>query len=116
MGWRLPRGRVGSRRRWCWMSERERKPPGREPIKVPPMERVSEVVAEVRAGARPDMHVPVGVFADDAVMSQLLRDHSLEQLLNVSALPGVTRQALGMPDMHEGYGFPVGCVMGTVLP
>lgn len=88
----------------------------REPMRVPPMERVSEVVSEVHKGARPDMHVPVRVFADDELMSQLLRDHSLEQLLNVSALPGVTRQALGMPDMHEGYGFPVGGVMGTALP
>src|SRR6185503_11774356 len=43
-------------------------------------------------------------------------DHSLEQLVNVTALPGVTRQVVGMPDMHEGYGFPVGGVAGTVWP
>src|SRR5262245_23011692 len=94
------------------MSERRE----REPVKVPPLRKVSEVVSEVQKGARPDMHVPVRVFADDELMSQLVRDHSLEQLMNVSALPGVTRQALGMPDMHEGYGFPVGGVVGTVLP
>ena len=88
----------------------------REPGQLPPLERVSEVISEVHKGARSDMHVPVRVFADDELRSQLLRDHSLEQLLNVSALPGVTRQALGMPDMHEGYGFPVGGVVGTALP
>src|SRR4051812_15159025 len=109
MGWRWWPGRGGSRRRGCWVSER--KPRG--PMKPPQIERLSDVVAEVSRDARPDMHVPVRVFADEALMTQLLRDHSLEQLMNVSALPGVTRQALGMPDMHEGYGFPVGGVMGT---
>ena len=43
-------------------------------------------------------------------------DHSLEQLLNVRALPGVVSPVLGMPDMHEGYGFPVGGVAATLTP
>ncbi|HVE86635.1 MAG TPA: RtcB family protein, partial [Myxococcales bacterium] len=72
------------------------------------LRRVGEVIHEIPKGARADMRVPVRVFADDELVAQLLRDHSLEQLMNVSTLPGVTRHALGMPDMHEGYGFPVG--------
>src|SRR5262249_49333808 len=36
--------------------------------------------------------------------------------VNVATLPGITRYALGMPDMHEGYGFPVGGVAGTIMP
>jgi len=62
------------------------------------------------------MHVPVRVFADSELLAQMRRDHSLGQLVNVSTLPGITRFALGMPDMHEGYGFPVGGVAGTLLP
>jgi tRNA-splicing ligase RtcB len=62
------------------------------------------------------MRVPVRVFADDELLSQLTRDHSVEQLLNVSTLPGVTQYAFGMPDMHEGYGFPVGGVAATLRP
>src|SRR6516165_12587363 len=62
------------------------------------------------------MHVPVRVFADSELLAQMRRDHSLEQLVNVSTLPVITRFALGMPDMHEGYGFPVGGVAGTIMP
>jgi len=83
---------------------------------IPELKQVSEVVYELGREFRPDMHVPLRVFADAHLLAQLERDHSLEQLVNVCALPGITRQALGMPDMHEGYGFPVGGVAGTLLP
>jgi tRNA-splicing ligase RtcB len=46
----------------------------------------------------------------------MTRDRSLAQLVNVTTLPGVVDAALGMPDMHEGYGFPVGGVAATRLP
>jgi tRNA-splicing ligase RtcB len=62
------------------------------------------------------MNVPVRVFADDVLIEQIRSDKSLEQLVNVSTLPGVVDAALGMPDMHEGYGFPVGGVAATALP
>jgi tRNA-splicing ligase RtcB len=56
------------------------------------------------------------VFADHVLLAQMQRDRSLQQLANVATLPGVWGAVLGMPDMHEGYGFPVGGVAGTVLP
>ncbi len=62
------------------------------------------------------MRVPARVFADDELLAQIRRDRSLWQLVNVATLPGIARPALGMPDMHEGYGFPVGGVAGTLLP
>jgi tRNA-splicing ligase RtcB len=62
------------------------------------------------------MRVPVRIFADEETLPQVLGDRSLEQLINVSTLPGVVDAALGMPDMHEGYGFPVGGVAATRLP
>jgi tRNA-splicing ligase RtcB len=65
---------------------------------------------------RADAHVPVRVIADDELVRAIEKDRSLEQLGNVAALPGITRFALGMPDMHEGYGFPVGGVAATVPP
>lgn len=83
---------------------------------VPVLQRSGEVVRELPKGWRADMRVSVRVFADDELFSQLSRDHSLQQLINVSTLPGITHCALGMPDMHEGYGFPVGGVAATVLP
>jgi tRNA-splicing ligase RtcB len=80
------------------------------------LRRIGEVIWELGRGARADMKVPVRVLADDTLVEQIQRDHSLEQLVNVTTLPGVTRFAIGMPDMHEGYGFPVGGVAGTLLP
>ncbi len=77
---------------------------------------LSGVLREIPRTFRSDMRVPVRVFADDVLTAQLTRDHSLAQLVNVSTLEGVWGFAYGMPDMHEGYGFPVGGVCGTLLP
>ena len=62
------------------------------------------------------MRVPARVFADPGMIEQLGREHSLAQLANVATLPGIHGAALGMPDIHEGYGFPVGGVAATMLP
>jgi tRNA-splicing ligase RtcB len=83
---------------------------------TPVLRRVSEVVHEVDASYRADMRVPARVVADEALLAQIRGDRSLEQLVNVSTLPGIHRFAVGMPDMHEGYGFPVGGVAATVAP
>jgi len=69
-----------------------------------------QLIHDIPMTARPDMRVPARVFADDELWSQISRDRSLEQLMNVATLPGISRYAFGMPDMHEGYGFPVGGV------
>jgi tRNA-splicing ligase RtcB len=61
-------------------------------------------------------HVPAHVFADGELLAAIGRDHSLQQLANVTTLPGVVGNVYGMPDMHEGYGFPVGGVAATALP
>ena len=69
---------------------------------------------ERRAGTA--MRVPARVFADENLLGQIRRDRSISQLVNVTTLPGIVDAALGMPDMHEGYGFPVGGVAATRLP
>lgn len=84
----------------------------REPSRPVPT-RIDEVLWEVGVAFRPDMRVPVRVLADDELLAQMLGDRSFDQLVNVSTLPGIARPAIGMPDMHEGYGFPVGGVAAT---
>jgi tRNA-splicing ligase RtcB len=59
------------------------------------------------------MRVPGHVIADDVLMGQIRRDASLEQLANAACLPGVVGAALAMPDIHQGYGLPVGGVVAT---
>lgn len=78
--------------------------------------RVEPWLYEVPVGFRADMRVPARIFADSELLAEITRDRSLVQLVNVTTLPGITYAALGMPDMHEGYGFPVGGVAATVLP
>jgi tRNA-splicing ligase RtcB len=62
------------------------------------------------------MRVPARVFADRELLEAILGDRSLEQLQNVATLPGIVDAALAMPDIHQGYGFPVGGVAATELP
>jgi tRNA-splicing ligase RtcB len=78
--------------------------------------RVDESVWEIPASTRPDMRVPLRVFADEELLPAILADRSLEQLQNVATLPGIVDAALAMPDIHQGYGFPVGGVAATETP
>jgi tRNA-splicing ligase RtcB len=68
---------------------------------------------EIPIGSHPGMLVPARVYADDALWREIAEGHALDQLCNVAALPGVEQRVYGMPDMHEGYGFPVGGVAAT---
>jgi len=76
------------------------------------MERIGECLYEVPTSYRADMRVPARIFADEAHLPALMRDSSIDQLVNVTTLPGIEIAAMGMPDMHQGYGFPVGGVAG----
>lgn len=80
------------------------------------LQRIDDQLWEIPTGIRPGMRVPARVFADEELLADLQRDHSLEQLANVAALPGITDAALAMPDVHQGYGFPVGGVAATKTP
>jgi tRNA-splicing ligase RtcB len=62
------------------------------------------------------MRVPVRIYADDELLRAILEGEAVTQLINVATLPGIVDFAYGMPDMHEGYGFPVGGVAATLLP
>jgi len=56
------------------------------------------------------MNVPGVVYADDRLMETLRDDPSLQQVVNVACLPGIVRASYAMPDIHWGYGFPIGGV------
>jgi tRNA-splicing ligase RtcB len=78
------------------------------------LRRVGEVMWELPASG--SMRVPGRVFADAELLDAIGEDGSLEQLRNVATLPGVVDAVLAMPDVHQGYGFPVGGVAATALP
>jgi tRNA-splicing ligase RtcB len=59
------------------------------------------------------MRVPGRVYADDRLMSHILKEKAIDQVANVAHLPGIVRASLAMPDIHWGYGFPIGGVAAT---
>jgi tRNA-splicing ligase RtcB len=78
--------------------------------------QVDETLWEIPASTRADMRVPARVFADRELLEAIRGDRSLEQLENVATLPGIVGAALAMPDIHQGYGFPVGGIAATDTP
>lgn len=56
------------------------------------------------------MRVDGVVYVDDELLKGLGNDESLKQVENVATLPGIVRASLAMPDIHWGYGFPIGGV------
>jgi len=59
------------------------------------------------------MLVPGRIYASEKLMSQIQKDESLKQVANVAHLPGIINYSLAMPDIHWGYGFPIGGVAAT---
>ena len=56
------------------------------------------------------MRVPGIVYTSAAMLDQLRQEEALNQVANVATLPGILKAALAMPDIHWGYGFPIGGV------
>src|SRR5438552_4671189 len=59
------------------------------------------------------MRTDVVVYASDELVKQMEKDQSLQQAVNVAGLPGIVGPSLAMPDIHQGYGFPIGGVAAT---
>ena len=62
------------------------------------------------------MRVPARILASEELLDAIMEDRSLVQLVNVASLPGIRGASLVMPDVHEGYGFPIGGVAATEYP
>jgi len=79
------------------------------------IERIDDYRWRIPPSAKPGMHVPAIIFADDKLMEQIRNDQSLEQAANSAMLPGIVKAAYAMPDIHQGYGLPIGGVVATRL-
>jgi len=78
-----------------------------------PLERVDTYRWRIPRRYNSEMLVPGMVYADDELIEQISGDNSLQQVANVATLPGIVGYSLAMPDIHWGYGFPVGGVAAT---
>ena len=72
---------------------------------------VWDIPKEYQAGMRVDGRV----YASESLLEQIFTDKSLDQVVNVAFLPGIVGYSLAMPDIHWGYGFPIGGVAATRL-
>ena len=74
---------------------------------------VEEAPYRWRIEQRGAMRVPGIVYASEALLPDAAGDRSLDQVANVATLPGIVRASYAMPDVHWGYGFPIGGVAAT---
>jgi len=72
--------------------------------------RIDEFIYEISPDSHKQMRVPARFFADPKQLQLIQNDDSLNQLINVATLPGIVNYSLAMPDIHQGYGFPIGGV------
>lgn len=77
--------------------------------------QISDYEWEIAPDFRGDMRVPVRVFASESLLADSLNDKTIEQAINASTLPGLVDAVMVMPDMHQGYGFPIGGVAASDL-
>ena len=74
------------------------------------IQQISDYEWQIAAGTIPEMRVPVRIIATAGIIQHALADASLTQAVNVACLPGVVNPVVVMPDVHQGYGFPIGAV------
>jgi tRNA-splicing ligase RtcB len=85
-------------------------------ISIHDLTKISDCEWEIPQSFRADMRVPVRLFATQELLEQIIGDKSLEQAVNSATLPGLVGHVVVMPDMHQGYGFPIGAVAATEFP
>jgi tRNA-splicing ligase RtcB len=77
------------------------------------LEKLEPFVWRIPQDAAAGMRVPGIVFASDEMAEKAVEDRAVEQVANVATLPGIVRASYAMPDIHWGYGFPIGGVAAT---
>src|SRR5512141_1934396 len=75
--------------------------------------RLDDYRWQVPRDYKPGMRVPGIIYANDSLMEHIKKDRSIEQVANAATLPGIVKASLAMPDMHFGYGLPIGGVVAT---
>jgi len=75
-----------------------------------PLEKVDDYRWRIPQSYKAGMRVPGLVYASQEMMTHITEEQALEQVANVAFLPGIVGHSLAMPDIHWGYGFPIGGV------
>jgi len=78
-----------------------------------PLEKVDDFRYRIPDDYKSGMRVPGLIYASPQLIEQIKKDQAPEQVATVATLPGIIRYSLAMPDIHWGYGFPIGGVAAT---
>ena len=78
--------------------------------------KLEDYLWEIPKSFSNNMRVPAWALASETLLDEIIEDRSLSQLVNVATLPGIQKASMVMPDVHEGYGFPIGGVAATRHP
>jgi len=78
-----------------------------------PLEKIDDYRWRVPKSYKPGMRVDGIVYADERLLESIKHDKALEQVANAAFLPGIVKNSLAMPDIHWGYGLPIGGVVAT---
>ena len=73
--------------------------------------KINDYLFEIPKTGR--MLVPGRLYVNEKILKSIIEDKSLEQVINVAHLPGIQKYSIAMPDIHMGYGFPIGGVAAT---
>jgi len=75
-----------------------------------PLERIDDTRLRIPKSYNPKMRVDGIIYADASLLEDIKHDQAPEQVANVATLRGIVGQSMAMPDIHWGYGFPIGGV------
>ena len=75
-----------------------------------PLERIDDTRLRIPKSYNPKMRVDGIIYSDASLLEDIKHDQAPEQVANVATLPGIVGQSMAMPDIHWGYGFPIGGV------
>ena len=77
------------------------------------LERIDDYRWRIPKDYMPGMRVPGIIFSDSEMLKSIVKDNAPQQVANAAHLPGIVRASMAMPDIHWGYGLPIGGVIAT---
>lgn len=78
-----------------------------------PLKKIDDYRWEIPISYKEGMRVPGIIYTDETLLKAIQADQSIEQVANGAFLPGIVKASFAMPDMHFGYGLPIGGVVAT---
>ena len=82
-------------------------------IRIADIQKISDFEWLIPSTFRQGMNTNVHIIASRTILERSMDDKALEQAVNATFLPGLVGSVLVMPDIHQGYGFPIGGVAAT---